>query len=1070
MHRRVIACFLLLLLTLVYRPLAAQSPASGSIVGRVSDAHGHPIPSARIWVRSLETAIVQGTTATAEGLYNFPNLVPGTYDLRVEAAGFGSTGIDKIHLNVGMRRDANFRLAVLGPQLSISVNEETLLETSKTDISAVIDEHQMDTLPFTNGFNGGIGQSNDYQNIVSLAPGVRYDFTGGSTEVVAPGEFNGRGNVYYVDGGNITDQLATGRGALGASINEVRELQVITNNYNAEYSQAGGLIVNVLTKSGTNDFHGDAHAYFRGRNLSASNYFYNLSLFESGCGGSGCSNIEGQPRAPFQKQEWGITAGGPFVKNRTFWFGSFEKTYVAQPLTLTPPSGVVTVDQPIKEVVWSAEVDHLLTKNNRISLRFNQQRQLQDNQAIGVPLNATPDSLVSSTTHDHTLNGSLSSTITNHLLNEGRFFWHRYLNLLETNTTAPGQFGPDFYHGAAFCCPQGNNENRYQGVDNLSWTVGAHNFKSGFSVSYIPYTALFQQYHFGQYRAFGPNGLPTEFRVGAGPGQVSSKDNIYGVYVQDTWRLNPKLTINYGLRYDYEAGAFRGGSVPSGSGCLQGNGVISACSYDANNFQPRLGIAYSPDTKTVISAGFGEFTQMAFLNVSLDSLNSDGVAFYTTTITNPSVLEYFPNTPSASVLAPYISGTRTNLGSVRPIADNLRNPETRDVHLSIDRQIGTSFAVGASYVGAFGFGQFGELDTNFPAILPDPAHPGFFYFGNRPNTRFTSIRTNQNTRTSNYNGLIVHANKHLSNHFQFQGSYAWSHTFSSTEDFYGTSEPGDPRNIAAEMAPAENDVRQLVNFAFVADSNNLFSGGFWRRIVNNWSLGWVGTVQSGRPYPLSTGTGPYTGSVFPGLGNGSETQQRPRVLDDGTITVTNIASSQGANLLVGPNGAAKCNCPQTTFLAPSDASPQGAVDTFTGDVVDFQYVNGNLRRNAARTSGYGRVDVSLKREFRLNPRYDALQLVLRADVFNLFNHTNFLFYNSNDVLNVMAPSTDPNCRACLNAFTGKFVGADGRVLRIQDLKNGRVDSNWQNPLFAGLGMPAAADIPRQIQLSVAVRW
>ena len=328
-------------------------------------------------------------------------------------------------------------------------------------------------------------------------------------------------------------------------------------------------------------------------------------------------------------------------------------------------------------------------------------------------------------------------------------------------------------------------------MDNLTWIRGAHTLKTGVSISDTPDTNVFQQFHFGQYVSFGPDGLPTEFTVGAGPGSVRSKDNIYGVYIQDTWKLTPRLAMNYGVRYDYEAGTFKGGDIGSGGGCLQGNGIIPACSSDNNNIQPRLGLVFSPDNKTVISAGFGEITQLAFMNISLDSLNFDGVTLFTVAITDPSVLAFFPDAPPANVLAPFIPpAARTEFGRIRPIADKLHNPETRDVHLSIRRQIGDNWVVGASYIGAFGFGQFGERDRNFPAILADPAHPGFFYFGDRPDSRFTAVRTNENSRTSNYNGLVVQASKRLSNHFQFQTSYTWSHTFSSAEDFYGTSEPG----------------------------------------------------------------------------------------------------------------------------------------------------------------------------------------------------------------------------------------------------------------------------------------
>jgi hypothetical protein len=277
--RFVLTSLLLLSITRICGTLSAQSAATATIVGRVSDPQGAVVANAPVTVRDRDTGTEHRTTTTGDGLYRFPNLSPGTYDVQVAVPGFRPSRIASLLLNVGDQRDADFRLLAAGADEAVLVTDEApLVESSKTDVSTVIDERDMTSLPFTNGFNGGVGPSNDYVNMASLAPGVRFDFTGGSTELVAPGEFNGRGNVYNIDAANITDQVTSGRDALGASIDEVKEFQVITNNYDAEYGQAGGLIVNVVTKSGTNGFHGDGHAYFRGRNLSASNYFYNLGL------------------------------------------------------------------------------------------------------------------------------------------------------------------------------------------------------------------------------------------------------------------------------------------------------------------------------------------------------------------------------------------------------------------------------------------------------------------------------------------------------------------------------------------------------------------------------------------------------------------------------------------------------------------------------------------------------------------------------------------------------------------------------------------------------------------------
>src|SRR5438309_4354011 len=216
------------------------------------------------------------------------------------------------------------------------------------------------------------GAVNDYAQLALTAPGVKSDTSGLTTDIIAPGSINNRGNLYNVDGANITDQLVSGRDGTGASIDEVQEFQVLTNNYNAEYGQASGLILNVVTKSGTNGVHGDGHMYFRGRNLAASDPFYNLGIL----GDPRCpdpTSIDGCPRAPFHRKEGGFTLGGPFVKDKLFWFTSFEMSRQAFPLTLTPgiaEGGNVTVQQPNNNLLYSGKIDYRLSQNNNLSIRY----------------------------------------------------------------------------------------------------------------------------------------------------------------------------------------------------------------------------------------------------------------------------------------------------------------------------------------------------------------------------------------------------------------------------------------------------------------------------------------------------------------------------------------------------------------------------------------------------------------------------------------------------------------------------------------------------------------------------
>lgn len=190
--------------------------------------------------------------------------------------------------------------------------------------------------------------------------------------------------------------------------------------------------------------------------------------------------------------------------------------------------------------------------------------------------------------------------------------------------------------------------------------------------------------------------------------------------------------------------------------------------------------------------------------------------------------------------------------------------------------------------------------------------------------------------------------------------------------------------MRAERALAQSDTRHQGNFGVVFDTERLTNSPVIKHVVNNWTIGVIGQLQSGRPYPVSTGDVPFATSAF--FGAGSESQQRPNVLPDGTLVSTNIASAFGSNLLVSQAGRAVCNCPQTRFLAPAGADPRGSIDSFTGDLVDFQFVNGNLVRNAGQGDAYYRFDMSFSKALSIR---DQMRLEFKADVFNIFNRPLF---------------------------------------------------------------------------------
>jgi Carboxypeptidase regulatory-like domain/TonB dependent receptor len=1116
--RRFWVCSLLALLCCLTPAMLAfaQSASSATITGQVVDPQGAVIANAKVTATNVATGISRSTNTTGAGEYTIPNLSPGTYDVKVEAAKFTAGEAKGIALNVGDQRDVNFKMGVAGGTQTVEVTADApLIETTKTEVSTSVTAQEMQELPTFAAISGG---ANDYASLALTAPGVKQDTSTLTGDLIGPGSINNRANLYNVDGANITDQLVSGRDGLGASVDEIQEFQVLTNNYNAEYGQAGGLVINAVTKSGTNQIHGDGHMYFRGRNLQASSPFYNLGLLGSaipqsapptGVGGpvrcpdsdfTGIGtpaqkmvNVDGCPRVPFHRKEGGFTLGGPFIKDKLFWFGSWELSRQAVPLILTPSTGPVAVQQPINNHLWSTKLDWKINGNHNLSARFNEDWITQDNLVVQTSNNITPDDLVANIAHVSTLNVGLVSSLTPTLVNEARFAFVRTLTDTPDKTTKPAILNTanGTISGANFCCPQGGLNKRYQYIENLTWTHGNHSFKTGGTVSYYPWFSLFQQFHFGQWRFNGTT--PTAFTFGSGPGKVTSKDNIYGFYFQDTWKMFHNFTLNYGVRYDLEAGAFKGGTVKGPNGtCFQGNGIIPACSSDYNNWQPRLGFTWEIRKGTLFKASAAENTVLAFNNVVLDSLNFDGKNLRTNTVSvpnctlaanagNPLCVAFAAGTfPSASALS--AAACPPNCGRVRPISPNLKNPEIHMFNASIQHEFGKNIVGEIQYIGQFGSGLFGERDTNAPVIAADPAHPGFFYFQNqapvdpsrpitaRPDNRFLAVRTNENSRTSQYNGMLVSVTKRMSRHFSLNGSYTWSHAITSGEDFFGLSEPGDPKNIKAERGPAFNDVRHAVNLSGVIDTGRLSQTNILRWFTNDITLGVIEQLQSGRPYPFSTGSGGFANAIFFGAGN--ETQQRPNVLPDGTLSSAGIASADGTNgLFSGPGG--------NTFLAPGitagsctdvvgKASCSGSLSADTGDVVDFKQLNGNLKRDAGRSSPFYRTDTSLKKTFRM-PHAETVRLELQADALNLFNHSNWQGFNANNFLSLLAFDPSPTCKNCMRP-NGTYAGKNGQILHLSDITRGKISSDLTNPDFGGLGDPSSVDGSRLFQLSFHVRF
>ena len=236
MRRLLVFCTLLLLCCL---SVMAYAQSVATLTGRVEDPQGAVINNAKVTATNVATGASHSANTTGAGLYTIPDLTPGTYDVKAEAKGFAIGESKGVKLNVGDSRDLDFKLSVGAASQTVEVTgQAALIETTKTDVSSSVTDLDMERLPTIAGAGGSV---NDYAQLALTAPGVRSDTSGLTTDLIAPGSMNNRGNLYNVDGANITDQLVSGRDSTGASIDEVQEFQVLTNNYNAEYGQAGGL-------------------------------------------------------------------------------------------------------------------------------------------------------------------------------------------------------------------------------------------------------------------------------------------------------------------------------------------------------------------------------------------------------------------------------------------------------------------------------------------------------------------------------------------------------------------------------------------------------------------------------------------------------------------------------------------------------------------------------------------------------------------------------------------------------------------------------------------------------------
>ena len=746
--------------------------ATGDLQVTVKDPKGNLVANATVTVSDVAKGLERTATGDGQGGYSARLLPPGTYTVIVAAAGFGRAEAKDVSITVGGLVDLPVALAVASGREVVEVSSQAeLVETSRTSTTDTIGQRRIDNLPI-NGRNYINFTLTDSQVVRDNAPNTGAAPTSGLN---MSGQ-RARSNLVNVDGADATDNGVNGVRST-VSQEAVQEFQIITNNYAPEYGRASGGVVNIITRSGSNDFHGDVFGYLRNRNFQAVNPFSTV------------------PNPAYTRVQAGAAFGGAIKKDKTFFYFSYEitrrhetgfsdigadnfglvpfdTTQVGLPfgtLQLTPdqvsfftnpatlmaeadPAFLAGVEQyailtgassgqaiqgfwPSQLVVgatggllsswadfpttcppgsacapvpasyqtlasqegnfpvfegtslYSLRLDHNINPNNRLMLRVN----VSPSTVTGIevsgedqPVGQNAFSRTSEQTY-RDVAGVLQDTWTigNNRVNEFRFQYARRGLSYFYNTQIPGGSDPAVnipgyaYFGREPYSYIQRTEQRYQFTDNFSWTVGRHNTKFGGDFNYIGTDAIFTVnyggvYDFGTFssanlgfispipgdpfpnlsavQAYGA-GLPGDFIQGFGSPHGSFPNKPLAAFWQDSWRVRPTVTLNYGVRYDIEFPPQFASPGALALAAYNELGLQKGIQTDTNNIQPRIGIAWDPtgDGKTVVRASYGMFYDhpllgLYFLGEASDGSTSGQLAFGgTATCSNPTGTGNFAN-------------------------------------------------------------------------------------------------------------------------------------------------------------------------------------------------------------------------------------------------------------------------------------------------------------------------------------------------------------------------------------------------------------------------------------------
>ena len=1014
--------------------------------GAVTDSSGAAVPSAQVTVTNTGTGFTRTAQSGAQGEYHLEFLPIGNYNVEVSANGFKKvvrTGI-VLQADQPARVDAQLQLGQVTETIEVT-SEIPLVNTSNPEIGRTIETQEMIDLPIVN--------RNPY-TLLDLVPGVQRNDNSivlGYPEqrtLINGGIDAGAGSVnYYLDGGiNMTGLRNTGN--ILPNPDAIQEFRVQTNNYAADYGRFQNGIVNTITKSGTNNFHGSLFEFVRNTIFNANNW-----------GNTGAT-------PPLHRNQFGGTFGGPIIKNRTFFFGSYAglrqitstflngailpsaaelKGDVSQdtvkpvmPGSVTStnkagtpfPNNQVPIDPVALKILamlptanlpnnkWQgvipnpyntdeflAKVDHNLSDTQRLTFSYFETSGENKVRAGSANL---PWSVQQFSWRQHNANASDTWSLNPNMVNQ---VWLGYtrnfggrLNLPQTSLTDLGSAAfiqgtpslPQISVTGFFSLTQAiagpvAGTNYYSLRDVFSLTHGRHAFRFGGEISLdkdIQATLL------NNYGVFGFNGTATtpgnlskgaactacalaDFELGI-PNSATQDAPVNGytnswnsaLFVQDDFRVTPRLTLNLGVRWDVQTPPSdpenkESTFVPGVQSTVRPNAPVGILfPGDAgitrgivpirwNHLSPRLGFALDPfgTGKTSIRGGAGVFYGSVSGNEWNTTSNFEPFAVRLTL--NPNVagtgtLLSNPYRGMNPVPFPFTGGFIPQ-GNIFGPATNFSWPYTYQFNFSAQQQVTQKLSFQLAYVGSLSHDLPFATDLNYPIQNSTSSTSAANVQSRRPDKDFGPILALRSNQTASYNGLQISAQHRMSHHLTFNGWYAWSKSFDSVQIDNNTAQGGvqNFNNMAGDRGRADIDMRHqaVLSLTFQPD---YYTGanGFMRNVVDGWSISPIVRLQSGAPFTISNGA-------------------------DANLDGTNNDRAQ----LIGDPGISN----------PSAAEWFNTAAFAKNNPVTGQPVDGNSPRNFLSGPGYKNVDLAIFRRFAIRER---MKLEFRAEASNAFNIVN----------------------------------------------------------------------------------